>query len=232
MNFDVKAKKKVTSDWADQFPDFRVWKPARLLKRHGPLIVGICLDADRSNENYTPKVHFHTLCIPFPTIALGLVGELEQQGIPRRVPLKRHAEEFQRIASELRAKYVFLDKKEFEFNDLVDATLNYLGGKHGRIGSTPFQHAPFEGIIAIAAYMKQTDYAQSTLDDCFRKMSNWPAHGLNIIGSAEKWRAKMQDLIDAPIDLQEVVNGQIVEHKLGGIPDYGLGWSSSPRRIS
>lgn len=231
MIFNTKEKKKVTNDWASQFPTLQVWKPTHLLKRHGPLIIGICLDRGLSKDSYAPKAHFHTLCIPFPVISLGLVGELEQRGVPLRITLKQHDQEYQGVARELRSKYAFLDKEQMEFNDFVAATANYLSGQHGRTGTIPFQHAPFEGIISTAAYMGQTVYAQSALDDFAQRISRWPDRGLNIIGSAENWRAKMQMLIDASAELEEIVNDQIKEHNLGGIPNYSLSWLSPPRKL-
>ena len=231
MIFDAKEKKRVTNDWANLFPALQIWKPTRLLKRHGPLLIGISLDHDRSRKNYTPKAHFHTLCIPFPTMSLGLVGEVEQRGVPRRIALKRHDQEYQDIASKLRSKYTFLDKEWMEFNDFIAATANYLSGQYGRVGTFPFQHSPFEGIVSVAAYMGHTDYAQSALNDFARRISRWPDRAFNIIESAESWRAKMQALIDSSAELEGITNDQIKEHNLGNIPDYGLSWSASPKKV-
>lgn len=230
MIFDAKGKRKVTADWSELFPAMQVWKPARLVKRHGPLLIGICLDGDRSNQNYTPKAHFHVLCVKFPTVALGLVGELEQRGIPKRIPVTGHEMEYKAAAEELRVRYPFLEKQRLDFNDFVLATSDYLSGKHGRIGQVPFQHGPFEGIITVAACMGHTEYAQKALNDFSKRISTWPERGLNIIGSADGWRAKMQEVIDASDELKQIVNSQIAEHKLEKITDHGFDWSEKPAR--
>ncbi|MDX2109331.1 MAG: hypothetical protein SFY80_03725 [Verrucomicrobiota bacterium] len=230
MIYDAKAKKKVSNDWAAQFPLLQVWKATRLLKRHGPLVVGICLDR-ASSMKYTPIAHFHTLCIPFPTISLSLAGELEDRGVPLSISLSRHELEYQRVVAEFRLRYSFLDNERMEFNDFVNATRDYISGKHGKFSETPYQHPPFEGIISVAAYLGQINYAQLALDDFARRISRWPSSAVHIIGSADKWRAKMQEIIDAACDSQHIVDNQINEHKLDGIPDYGLIWSASPKSL-
>jgi hypothetical protein len=231
MKFDSKGKKKVGEDWNGQFLPFQIWKPAHLIKRHGPLLIGICLDGDRANDNYTPKAHFHNLCIPFPVVSLGLVGELERNGIPRRISLDKHDGEYRVAADELRGRYPFLLKERLGFNDFIEATSNYLSGKHGRMGQVPFQHAPFEGIVTVAAYMGQVEYARAALDDFSKRMSQWPQRGLNIIGSVAQWSAKMNSVISASGDLVKVVSDQIVEHKLDGIVDHGMYWPEVPATL-
>lgn len=231
MKLDAKTKRKISNDWIECFPLMSLWKPMWLLKRHGPLLVGICLDRDRTNEQYTPRAHFHSLCAPVSTILLGLVGEVELRGVPVSIRCLHHDQQYQSVADELGTKFPFLRNKRLEFSEYLLATKNYLEGKHGKTGKVPFQHAPWEDLVLVASYMGRFDYAETALESFANSISKWPDRGLNNIGSADAWRRKLEWFIKNPDALHANVEAQVKDHKLDHLVDYGLEWSDTLGRF-
>ena len=66
------ARNRITTDWQRCFPHLGVRKPMSLLKRNGPLLIGIYLDGTRSNDVYVPLFHVHALMWPSSDMALKL----------------------------------------------------------------------------------------------------------------------------------------------------------------
>jgi hypothetical protein len=44
MKYDAKMQRIITKDWKEKFSDFKILKPRRIIRRNGPLLVGICLE--------------------------------------------------------------------------------------------------------------------------------------------------------------------------------------------
>lgn len=55
------VERQITEDWAPFFPGLGVYKPMRLLRRVGPLLIGVGLDRGAEADAYYPK--FYTQCL-------------------------------------------------------------------------------------------------------------------------------------------------------------------------
>lgn len=67
---DAKTKRRITTDWVDATIGFQRYRPLHLLKRHGPILVGIYLKPSRDGKEYYPTSHIHNLCIASPALLL------------------------------------------------------------------------------------------------------------------------------------------------------------------
>jgi len=230
LKYDAKAQRQITRDWEREFALLQFWKPKRLLKRHGPLLVGICLDRDSSGDNYTPMAHFHVLCIPFPTISLSLCGEVLYRGVPRHIKVKNHQAEFHEAAAALKAEQRYLNSTSLKFNDFLEATAAYFNSRKTGYSAKGMFNS-LQDVVAVAAWMGRLDYAQQALDYFYNESIGWDERYLNIVGSRESWRDKVQAWIDDPQILRDNVEEQITTHKLDAIKDHGIVWSEPPLEI-
>lgn len=91
-------EKKITQDWAKEFPGLAVYKPRWLLRRAGPLLVGICLDRDSHGDQYKPCFHVHFLGIespcPVPVLTLDTVLRTPHTHAPDWVEVRWHEEKY------------------------------------------------------------------------------------------------------------------------------------------
>jgi len=227
MKFDAKMKRSITRDWKEQFPTFIVWKPDRLIKRYGPVLVGICFEPSGSNDDYTPIVHMHNLSIPFPTISLALAGRvLDDKGVIKRIDITDHEKKYMQFVDQIQLEYPYIDKDKIDFNDLVLATHKYLSGRY-----ILHQTSPYNMIITTAVYLGQMEYAMEALNQFKEIISKWPDRAFNIIGSVDKWREGMLEMINKPDEICANVEEEIIKHKLTGIEDQSLLWPEKPLKL-
>lgn len=227
MKYDAKMKKIITKDWAEEFPGFKVWKPTRLIRRCGPILVGVCLDSGSSSDVYVPVAHVHNLCEPFPAITLSLEGRvLDSKGFSTNVKVEKHTETYLQFIKKIKEEYPYIDRFSMDFNELILATQKYLTGR-----INPYQHGPYNDIVTIAAYLGQIDYAVEALNNFASIVSEWPDRACNIIGSVEKWKSGLLEFIENPHKLKQNVEQEIIKHKLAEIADEGLSWPEKPLKL-
>lgn len=65
-----KAKRRLTKEWLRLLPSLASPSPRFLVRRHGPLLCGVCLDATSRPEAYVPRAFFHDLARPFPVLSI------------------------------------------------------------------------------------------------------------------------------------------------------------------
>ena len=80
------TKKAVLGDWNNLSPAFAPHQPLHLLKRHGPILVGIYLKPTRDGTMYTPTAHIHNLCVAFPVVSLQLRAEAKPISVSAHTP--------------------------------------------------------------------------------------------------------------------------------------------------
>jgi hypothetical protein len=90
---DRKCKNQITKDWKVYYPLLGVYKPMKLLKRNGPLLVGLVLDRDHTGTQYIPIFHVHLLLFPFDCLTQSLrfvLCEDDVPGIALRIKTTEH----------------------------------------------------------------------------------------------------------------------------------------------
>lgn len=228
IKYDAKMKKHVTKDWLVQFPTFQMWKPTRLLRRHGPLLIGICLEYVGDPTVYRPSVHFHNLCLPFPDISLDMTGfVLCDKQMPCKIRLKDHYSSYVDYVARIKEEYSYTCNSDIDFNVLVTATHKYLNSHYW----FPGQHSPYSNLVTISAYLGHLDYAMKALDRFAAIISEWPEGCFNIIESADKWHDGILKLIKNQECLKENVDEEIMKHNLVSIKDNDLRWPENPLQL-
>ena len=97
----VLLARRITEDWAREFPGLGIYKPLWLLRRAGPLLVGVCLERSAAGDLYRPCFHVHFLGREFPCVSLTLATGLPsgRSDAPGFIPVRRHQETYKAAAA-------------------------------------------------------------------------------------------------------------------------------------
>jgi len=123
-------KRKITKDWQTCFPSLSIYKPMQLLKRLGPVLVGICLDRDSMNEGYFPTFHIHFLTQESSGIYLILAQRLyyiAESGWKAKIEISvlEHDNIFREAAKTFREQSPLPFEDEIRLMDLNKAYLEF-----------------------------------------------------------------------------------------------------------
>ena len=77
-----KVANKITKDWQRELPKLGINRPMSLLRRVGPLLVGVSLEREIGSR-YTPTFHVHFLGTQSPGMLLSLWTPLRYESGPR-----------------------------------------------------------------------------------------------------------------------------------------------------
>jgi hypothetical protein len=208
------AKKEITSDWGKLFPSLGVYKPMWLLKRHGPLLMGIVLDRTRSNEVYLPKFHVHNLLTPSPAILLSLVypvPDTRQPKLPRQIKVLRHKEEHQAAGVYLKEVVPDLEMPILTWRRLVQLHGDFIRQRRD-YAVAKFCTGVFRDVILLAHWCGHEDYAQHCQTEALQLMKNW-----NPTVDVAAWQTAIADQLDRS-RMQRTLDAEIAKHKLERVP--------------
>lgn len=214
-----KAKEQITSDWQRLFPHLGVWKPMSLLRRNGPLLVGIWLDRTRSNDRYVPLFHVHNLIRPCANIVLGLCQGVAVDGRPgmrQEIRVVDHPASFASAADRLAKQVPLVAQRDVTFSDVLSLYRRFLEARVDP-ALARFPLALYSDEILLSAWAGDRTRAESCLRLASERMATWPEHEVQL----ESWRSRMLELM--PRETQEAsVKAEIARHGLASIPFYEL----------
>ena len=97
------AKQQITEDWNRCFPEMGIYKPLHLLRRVGPVLIGILLERDSTKDRYLPTFHVHNLAKPFPVITLTLSEPLRTEitQAPDQIKVSQHESRFEEASERM-----------------------------------------------------------------------------------------------------------------------------------
>ncbi len=127
-------ERKITEDWQREIPSLGVYRPRWLLRRVGPLLVGICLDRDSSGDIYKPIFHVHCLGHPFPVVSLTLATQLrsKRSGGPSYVEVKWHEEKYLDAAARMVQQSLLPLEGDLRLDSVIDAYRRHMATPIGR----------------------------------------------------------------------------------------------------
>lgn len=211
-------KNSVTRDWRNHFPSLGVYKPMWLMKMHGPVVVGICLDSPPSRDYYKPFFHVHCLLRPWPSISLALDYQVRDRrcfDLRRQICLTKHTEEHVEAIEFLKNATPELDFTKFDWPRLVGMYCEYVRQKR-TYNIAKYCYNIFADIILLARWCGHEDYARRCYDEALGLMRQW-----NPPIDLAEWQAGV-DALTTREQLDEVLESEIVKHKLQHIPVYGF----------
>ncbi|MFD3381256.1 MULTISPECIES: hypothetical protein [unclassified Streptomyces] len=211
---------KITSDWAEVFPDFSVWRSLHLLRRIGPVVQGVILDKSTAGDQYYPTVHIHSLAQDFPVISLTLAQRLVKgAGVQESIDVGRHSEGFRSAAARLESQSELPLRSVPELTKIVGLLRKFaVAAQKGRL---PEAVPELEGSVLVPAASENPEDVEESLKIVEQVSARWSGYE-----SPSKW-ADTRDWLDwlraSAADgpgLVSVVEGQIAKHGLGEIRSW------------
>lgn len=203
------AKKKITSDWNEAYSAFGVYKPLHLLRRVGPLLMGIALEKGASNDFYKPIFHVHNLSKAFPVISLSQ---------PKRIPneyvqVDWHESKYAELAERLKEQAYLPLSGDVTLTEVINGFYCYLQNP-----LTPFEPDVYKDLAMICGWAGALERAEEVVVESERAMKKWPANVLNQIGGLNAWLEDVRALSHHGAKLTSTCEKEIGSHKLDGIP--------------
>jgi hypothetical protein len=222
------AKKLITSDWAKSFPSLGVYKPMWLLKRHGPLLMGILLERTRSNDVYLPCFHVHNLLVPSSTIALSLVYPVpnpRQPRLPREIKVLRHKDDYLAAVDFLTEAVPDLAKPTLSWHRLVQLHGDFIRQRRD-YAVAKFCAGLFRDVILLAHWCGHENYARHCQMEALRLMKSWKPPV-----DIASWQAVLNVQFDRN-SLQRTLDAEITKHKLEKVPVCELSGAGDAESIT
>ena len=222
MKLTPAIKREVTSDWESIFPLFGVYKPLWLMRRYGPISIGILLERDSGNDRYLPISHLHTLTSDLPAISLTLPTRLlnNRNHAIRKIHVKNHDHDWREAADSLKAQsFVPLNDTAISLDRVLELYTRFIRSR------TPLAEYPkelFEDIFALLVWCGRSDDANATLRR-FRKMvDSWPAKIVNKFGGGAAWEQSVLERYSSRPQLLRRVEEKTADLESSNVPEGGF----------
>lgn len=212
-------KKKITYDWNFLFPELDVYESMWLMKRINPILIGILLERDSSNNNYSPILHIHNLAKPFDTISLTLPHPLckKNSNVIDKILVSHHEQKYKEAAEHLRNQTSLPLEGDLELNKLIN--LYYLYLRDPRSFSRSLL---FEDIALIYSWANNVEKAIETIDNAKNEINYWPNYMKeNFIrknGEIIKWYEVLIEKVKEPEIIRKIVDSEIKKFKVENLP--------------
>lgn len=206
MKLTAAIKKKLSDDWCNALSGMTIWKPLWLLRRHGPLLVGVCLEPSRENEYYTPTAHVHSLVRRAPVVSFSL----PVQGGPVTIGL--HSTQVAASVEELVRNCEPLQRSSATLSAVVGYYRNFLAEKKNLTTNRAPYH-PLRDVLGLYAYYGLAREARELLArvDYTVRVSLGDRYA--------KWVSDIEEILSDPSGIVEQETARL---RLGGVTDLGM----------
>lgn len=224
-----KLKKRYTEDWLQAFPEFEVYRPMWLMKRNGPILVGICLERYASNDAYRPIVHVHNLLRSSGFISLSMSFRLfERIGFGTlQLSTRDHEKKLEMATSKVREQARIPLDEDLSVDALIIAYNEYICSLEGAIEG-PLSY--WLDIVCLLIWCGRTDEARRKIIQVESESTVLsPQHFVHYDGRGSYF-SRLYEMVERPGDLREVVSREVFSLGLEAIPDYGLQCDLSSNR--
>ena len=212
------VKNQITRDWNDLFPSLAVYRPMHLLRRVGPVLIGVCLERDSTNEQYRPVAHVHSLCRVFPVVTLSLSSQAHDEKMRLlTIRVAEHKESYQSAAVHLR-EYAYVPiEGELTLADVIQGYWYYLESP-----TATSKSKCFEDMALICAWHGDTDMSQRVIETAANEMQRWPEQIRRRIDGVHGWATRLASATAEPARVRMTVDQQIKALGLGKVPAQEL----------
>ena len=203
---------QITDDWQREFPGLSVYRPRHLLRRLGPILVGLCLDRDSGGDVYKPCFHVHFLGKEFPAVSLTLCTQLlTHAGGLDFVEVRFHQEKYQDAVSRFREQSPLALEGPLELSRLVEVYREYvltpLGRRQGAV--------LYADVIMLLAWAGRSLEAEDALSEVLNMQLAESA--FRVFRGKEGFEKEMLQYIGDRVRIDNTVREQISFHGLGEV---------------
>lgn len=223
-----KEQCRITKDWSCEFPTLSIYKPLWLLRRVGPLLIGICLERSSTGDRYNPVYHYHNLLIPRENITLSLAQPLMNKNskVPEQVVVSAHDDSYKDASRRLSMQHPLLTSQLVTTSSVFDEYIEYLTQRKD-IAITRYPLGIYLDTFTLAKYFGFDDYANDLLDFICHEVAFWPKTEFSF--NINEWKNRMVSLSNR--ESQDfIISKQLIEHKLISIINQTIKVGISPPR--
>jgi len=211
------VEKQITEDWQREIPSLGIYAARRLLRRVGPLLVGICLERDSSGNKYKPMFHVHCLGAEAPTVFLTLFTQLrsDRSGGPDLVQVRFHEKKYKEAAARMARQSLLPLEGDLLLEQVIEAYQTYLSSPLGRA----YPVSLYRDMIILSAWGDCQADALKLLAECLHAGDDTD---LQNVGGRAAFEAECRKPIENPALIQQTVDSQIVALGVGNLPVSNL----------
>ena len=204
-------KRTITQDWADCFCGLGVYRPMHLLRRVGPLLMGILLERNSSNRSYMPTFHVHNLCRADSSINL-MIGQ-ELQTIRTNAPDAIEARDHQTRYRECAGRFERQSPLRF-WGDLSLESVLLAYDMYSRNKTIPH----YDDTICYAVWANHLDIAEKIVRESLEAVRQWAPETLQRVGGYDHLERKWASLLGQREQLRVICEEQVVTLKASHLP--------------
>lgn len=202
-------RKQITRDWQSSFPQLGLYRPMHLMRRTGPILIGVLLQANDSNRTYRAIAHVHNLAREFPTVSLTLAEEVPHE----YVKVEWHDAKFRGLAERLRGVSRVPLEGAVRYSVVLKGYWEYIESPKGR-----FQIPLLEDAIRLAACSGDEALIRETSDHVGSIADAWGEATFSRAGGRAKWMSRLQETAKDRKALLETAEREAHRHKATDLP--------------
>jgi hypothetical protein len=211
----------ITNTWLEIFPTLGKHKPLHLLKRVGPLLVGVYLEPTRDAEAYVPIGHIHNLGAPFPVLSLGL------KAVGPMISMRQHdSAGCTRASIELLKVCPFLQQSPVQLSGIVER--HRAEAMSGKFPVFPPLVPVYDSLLVLALSLGEHEYAQAVAQHVAQRLATSGSGGRE---PESLWRTRTDKLLNDPLALPMIVEAEVLRHGVATAPIAELVVDVPPARF-
>ncbi|MFM7315507.1 MAG: hypothetical protein ACKO5E_01040, partial [bacterium] len=208
----TQAKNEVTKDWLAEFPSLKKESPMHLLRRVGPLLVGVVLERI-GHDSYIPCFHVHFLGNSKDGLSLTMLTELNPTPELKMpiIEVSDHKRTYKEAARLLREQAPLSIEGPLTVKEVLEA---YRKFSTTPVGGSQLANL-YQDAIKLATFFGFTEEARGLLREIMERTEVHGPYGFYHHGGREAYIERMRDAIAHPEKIRETIEQQIVQHKVG-----------------
>lgn len=213
-------KREITRDWNNEFPSLGIYEPMWLLRRIGPIVMGICLDRDSSNECYLPTFHVHNLCSEISFVSLSLhICLTTKKGAEESINTRDHSSRYVDAAQRLSEQALLPFSGDLTLDQVLLAYHSY------RMISPPaYSEDPhlLSNPVLICSWAGQLEMARSLLVEAQEIVKQWHPRIFKDYGDRVAWADSLAARFEDIDKIRRTADEHILAMNLTTIPNSQL----------
>jgi len=194
----------ITEDWRQQLDGLAVYHPRHLLRRVGPMLIGVYLNRDGGGEKYLPCFHVHFLGEKFPCVSLTMCTELRTpKGAPDYIQVQMHHQRYMDAVSRLVQQALLPLKGPIYLDQIIEAYRKYAATPMGQLQAASL----YGDCIMLLAISERQAAARCLLEKTVEKLSD--QQDFQSFGGLAEFQKKMCLAIERPDHIRQTVETQI-----------------------
>jgi len=186
-----------------------------LVRRFGPLLEGVALERDSTNESYRPTFFVHNLGDLTLTLAQPL---LDPRGrAPETIAVSLHERKYKDAAARLASQSPLPLEGPVRLDDVLAAYRARLQSP-----ATHFEPSLYEDMALLAAWNGRSSDAKRILDEGYAAFCSWPAAVQSQLGGADLWAHSLRARLADPDGLRHTADAEAKLLEVSSIPTREL----------